>query len=94
MNRPSVQSEPRLMTPSETAAYLGYASTNVLRTIPVRPLRLAGVGGGTAPRYDRKALDRWLDELSGLVDHHAAEGDAPLSAADQAFLDWTLRRAT
>lgn len=56
---------PRLLSKIETAHYLGYRSTANLSLIPIKPIRLSEVGGGTSPRYDRHALDRWLDGLSG-----------------------------
>ena len=80
----------RLLTPSEAAAYLGYSSTQVLKFLPVDPLRLASCGLGAGPRYDKVALDRWIDNLSGLT-----PPPAPSSMGEEAALaleEWRLKR--
>lgn len=79
----------RLLTASEAATYLGYSSTQVLRAIPVAPLRLARSGLGAGPRYDKVALDRWLDTLSGVasppdLSSIGNEGDAAIE-------EWRLK---
>lgn len=56
----------RLLTASQAASYLGFKSTELLKNIPVGPVHLSVVGVGRAPRWDRLALDGWLDTLSGL----------------------------
>ena len=68
---------PRLLTGPQAAAYLGFKSVELLRNIPVKPIRLSPVGAGRAPRWDRRALDRYLDCLSSI------EGAAP--PADEGF---------
>lgn len=80
---------PRLLTASEAAAYLGYTSSQVLRSIPVAPIRLAAVGVGTGPRYDKVALDRWLDRLSGL--HANDEQHVAAESGEAEFEEWMLR---
>lgn len=55
---------PRLLTGPQAAEYLGFKSVEVLRSIPVEPIKLSTVGVGRAPRWDRFALDRYLDGLS------------------------------
>lgn len=61
-----IEPEARLLSASEAAAYLGYSSTEVLKVVPVQAIRIAASGIGAGPRYDRRALDRWLDDLSGV----------------------------
>lgn len=56
---------PRLLTAHQAAAYVGYKSTEVLKRIPVRPVVLAD-GKASANRWDRSAIDRWIDGLSGV----------------------------
>jgi hypothetical protein len=82
---------PRLLTASEAAAYLGYTSSEVLRAIPVAPIRLATVGVGAGPRYDKVALDRWLDRLSGL--HANDEPHLPAEDGETELEEWMLRHA-
>ena len=52
---------PRLLTPEEAARHLG-RSKRWLRTATARgeikPVEIEGA----RPRYDRKVLDRWIDE--------------------------------
>lgn len=57
---------PRLLTARQAAEYLGFKSVTLLRSIPVEPIRLSTVGVGKAPRWDRRALDRYLDSLSSI----------------------------
>jgi predicted DNA-binding transcriptional regulator AlpA len=56
---------PRLLSRNEAATYCGMSPDEFGRRIAtkVRPLDL----GMRKLLWDRKALDRWLDELSGLV---------------------------
>ena len=83
---------PRLLTTEEAAAYLGYRSTAVLRNIPIKPVQLAIVGVGRAPRYDIKALDAWLDQLSGTSSPSSAiRGEDDLAQA--VFDEWEARYA-
>lgn len=81
---------PRLLTAAQAATYLGYRSTEILRRLPVRPLRLSSTDVERAPRWDRNALDRWLDGLSDLGgtitnDNEPASVEAELNA-------WSARR--
>ena len=57
---------PRLLTAEEAASYLGYKSQDILRKIPIKPIRIAIIGPESAPRYDRYQLDAWIDGMSGL----------------------------
>jgi len=52
--------EPRLLTESEAAEYLGLPAATV-RKLPFGHVQL-----GARHRYDRKALDAHLDRLAGL----------------------------
>jgi len=81
---------PRLLTAAQTANYLGYRCTAILRSLPVRPLRISLTDAGGSPRWDRAALDRWLDEMSNLGsvltnDHEPAGVEAELT-------EWRARR--
>lgn len=64
--RPRHTIEPRLLNASEAARYLGFASTELLANVGVKPIQLATLGVGTAPRYDRYALDDLIDQRSGV----------------------------
>jgi len=57
--------QPRMFTAQQAATYVGYKSTDILRRIPVSPVSLS-TRGDAAPRWDRVALDRWLDALGSL----------------------------
>lgn len=65
-NQPFYGFAPRLLTGPQAAIYLGFKSPELLRNVPVKPVQLSVVGVGRAPRWDRVALDRWLDGLSLL----------------------------
>ena len=78
--------EPRLLTAPQAAAYIGYKSTGILRSIPVRPVTLVVANG--SPRWDRCALDRWLDQLSS----HATDAPA-LDDIEAEFAAWEARNA-
>lgn len=58
---------PRLLTDEMAAAYL-CVSAGKLRTLPLRPIRLGG-----SVRWDRDALDKYVDSLGG--DAQAASDD-------------------
>ena len=60
----------RLLTLPEAAAYCRLSPPAFERACPVTPLSLAPDMrlDKRLLRYDRKALDRWLDDLSGLRD--------------------------
>ena len=86
---PSPTTSPRLLNATQASLYLGFRSPELLKNIPVQPIRIAGVGVGRAPRWDRLALDRWLDSLSGLV---APTGDEREETLDEEFEAWSARR--
>lgn len=53
---------PRLLSPAEAAKYLG-RSTRWIRTAVERgELEAVRVKGKARPRFDRAALDRWIEE--------------------------------
>ena len=54
---------PRLLTVEQAAAYCGVGRDNFEARVGVRPLKLFG----NRVLYDRVAIDRWLDEQSGLA---------------------------
>lgn len=82
---------PRLLTAEQAAAYLGYATTGLLANIPVKPIQMAETGPGSQPKYDRRALDAWLDRLSGLSspDRGAGEGG---DDAEASYAAWRTAR--
>jgi len=87
---------PRLLTAGQAARYLGYKSSQVLRQIPVEPIQVSEDGRTKTRRYDRKALDAWLDRKSGLgAGRVARTGDPVLDAAvaELEFAAWKERRA-
>jgi hypothetical protein len=51
--------EPRLLTQGQAAAYCGLCVENFKKACPIKPLSLLE----RIPRYDRRALDRWIDAL-------------------------------
>jgi hypothetical protein len=59
--------EPRLLTQGQAAAYCGICVDNFRKACPVKPVSLLD----RIPRYDRRAIDRWIDSL----DNSPAEGD-------------------
>lgn len=81
---------PRLLTATQTATYLGYRSTAILRSLPLRPLRLSTADVGCAPRWDRTALDRWLDELSDLG--RTTTNDNEPTGVEAELNQWRARR--
>ena len=46
----------RLLTSDEAAAYLGVSLSTMQKHVKVAPINI-----GSAVRYDREALDRWID---------------------------------
>lgn len=86
---------PRLLTAEQAAAYLGYATTGVLANIPVKPVRLAAQGPGCQPKYDRAALDAFVDQLSGLSVPPAEQTTPPAADddAETAYAIWKTKRA-
>lgn len=84
---------PRMLSADEAALYLGYDTTGLLANIPVRPVQMAATGPGCQPKYDRHALDAWLDTLSGLSVPGAAPPAAQEDPAEAEFATWRARRA-
>lgn len=89
MSRTVIEAPRRLLTPAQAAHYLGYKSVEVLRVIPILPIRFAEVGLGAGARYDMRPIDRWLDELSGLP--AASAPKTPEVEAEVALEEWRLR---
>ncbi len=52
--------EPRLLTQRQAAAYCGLCAENFKKACPVQPVSILR----RIPRYDRHALDRWIDNLN------------------------------
>ena len=51
--------EPRLLNQRQAAAYCGLCVSNFVKACPVPPVNVLA----RIPRYDRHALDRWIDSL-------------------------------
>lgn len=84
--------QPRLLTPEEAAAYLGYATPAILGKVPIDPIRITTANSVKAsPRYDVRALDAWLDGLSGLMPGVEA-GTVEDAAAELELEAWRERR--
>ena len=62
LTRRKVLMEPRLMTTEDAAAYLSISPGQLKKHGPV-PIRIGG-----SVRYDRHALDAWIDQLGGGSD--------------------------
>lgn len=78
--------ETRLLNAKQAAEYLG-VSSYLLNTIPVKPI-LLGDGVRPSKRWDRKGLDLWLDEASGL------KAQAPVDATpdlEEEMAEWGAR---
>lgn len=93
---PSYQSRfgsiiPRLFTAEDAAHYLGYKSTEILKKIPIKPIRIASIGSESAPRYDRHEIDQYLDRMSGLKVETNTSDDC--DEADALFAEWGRRDA-
>jgi hypothetical protein len=54
--------EPRLLTQGQAAAYCGVCVEVFKKACPVPPVSLLE----RIPRYDRRALDRWIDSISNF----------------------------
>lgn len=78
---------PRLLTEDQVADYLG--------DIPVREVVRQGVGRvpiGRYVRYDIRAIDAWLDSLSGLIPNSPeAAPPADLDDPEAALVRFTAR---
>ena len=82
---------PKLLTAEQAAAYLGYVTTGVLANIPVKPIVMAESGPGSQPKYDRVALDAFLDRLSGL-EHPRVSAEAEPDDAEAAYARYKAGR--
>jgi hypothetical protein len=51
--------DPRLLTQTQAAAYCGVCVEVFKKACPIPPIALCD----RIPRYDRQALDRWIDSL-------------------------------
>lgn len=91
MTRQAVRIAPRRLTAQQAANYLGYETTGLLASIPVKPRKLVDRGPGSLPMYDRKELDAWLDRLAGLSVSVSADGT--IDDADAAYAAWKERKA-
>ena len=85
--------QPRMLSAEEAALYLGYETTGILANIPVRPVQMAAKGPGCQPKYDRHALDAWIDTLSGLSVPGAVQPAAQEDPAEAVFATWRAKRA-
>jgi hypothetical protein len=59
--------EARLLTLAEAARYCGRSPAQFKRDCPVPPIAF-----GKEHRYDRRALDAWIDRLAGAI-HDAGD---------------------
>ena len=76
----------RLLNAKQAAEYLG-VTPYLLNTIPVKPIPF-GDGVRPSKRWDRKGLDAWLDEVSGL------KPQAPVDAVpdlEEEMAEWGAR---
>lgn len=92
---PAPSPSPRLLTAIEAAKYLGFKSSQILRRIPVEPILISDDGLTNTRRYDRKALDAWLDQRSGLTASASLPHTDPgleAEAAELEFAAWKERK--
>jgi hypothetical protein len=82
------------MTVEQTAHYLGYTSPAALKNLPIKPIRLIEVGAGCSPKYDRRAIDLWLDGLSGLAEAPTPSANSPMDDAETELAAWKAKRAS
>jgi hypothetical protein len=76
----------RLLTDDQAAAYLGVRRSD-LKGLPLR-LRVPING---KPRWDRRAIDAWLDAQTGLVAPSPAQAAAEIPDDGDAALDGWLK---
>lgn len=81
---------PRLLSASDAARYLGYKSVDALKRIPVRPLNIIDGGVRGAPRWDKKAIDLWLDILSS-ISANSNDNIAEVEGVDAELQAWKVR---
>lgn len=65
---------PRLLTKDQACEYL---ALKTMSAVPVRPCKI-----GSLVRYDLRALDAWLDQLSGLSPSTPSAAPPATSADD------------
>jgi hypothetical protein len=54
--------EPRLLTQNQAATYCGVCTEVFKKACPVAPIKVLN----RIPRYDRRALDAWIDGLTRM----------------------------
>lgn len=81
---------PRLLSASDAARYLGYKSVDALKRIPVHPLTIIDGGVRGAPRWDKKAIDLWLDSLSS-ISANSNDNIAETEDVDAELQAWKVR---
>nr|WP_319513834.1 hypothetical protein [uncultured Cohaesibacter sp.] len=59
---------PRLISTKDAARYCGVSTEYLRSNYPGRHIQI-----GRYLKWDRKVLDRWIDEMSGLSNSHEAE---------------------
>ena len=79
----------RLFTKRETARYLGYKTASIIDIVGIVPIRLNESGPGSSPRYDKNALDDYLNNLSGLC--RSASIPNADDDAKRALQEWSMR---
>jgi hypothetical protein len=62
---------PRLLTAEQAAAYCSVGRENFEARVGVPPLRVFG----NRKLWDRVAIDRWLDKLSGIAENEAMDNE-------------------
>jgi hypothetical protein len=62
---------PRLLTAEQAAAYCGVGRENFVARVRVPPIKVFG----NRTLYDRVAIDRWLDDQSGIAQIDAERED-------------------
>lgn len=77
---------PRLLTDDEAAEYLGVPKAEIVRQ------GIGRVPFGRYVRYDRRALDAYLDQLAGLIPQ-SANDDSPDAAFDRSIRNEPARPA-
>lgn len=67
-SKPELHMQPRLLTKQGAAFYCGVCVSIFEKACPVRPTLLLD----RIPRYDRFALDRWLDSIDSNIEEEQA----------------------
>jgi hypothetical protein len=62
---------PRMLRRADAAAYCGLSEPRFVEACPIPPVAIMG----RIPRYDRHALDQWLDGLGDDGDGNVADID-------------------